>query len=176
MLASEGKIRVLDIAAGHGLFGIAMAKSSPMAEITALDWPNVLAVAKENAEKMGVGERHALLPGDAFETEFGGPYDVVLVTNFFHHFDKASCEKLLRKIKAALKPGGCCVTLDFIPNEDRVSPAMPAQFAMVMLGTTAAGDAYTFSEYEEMLKRAGFGSSELRPLKRAVQAVILSRV
>ena len=144
LVAGDGAMRVLDIAAGHGLFGILIAQHNPKAQITALDWPNVLAVATANAQKFGVADRHSLLPGSAFETEFGGPYDLALVTNFFHHFDRPTCEKLMRKIRASLTATGRCVTLDFVPNDDRVSPPMAAGFAMMMLGTTAAGDAYTF--------------------------------
>lgn len=170
-----GGMKVLDIAAGHGLFGITIAQQNAKAQITALDWPNVLAVATENAERFGVAERHSTLAGSAFEVEFGGGYDVVLVTNFFHHFDQATCETLMRKILAALAPGGRCVTLDFVPNDDRVSPPTPAAFAMMMLGTTAAGDAYTFAEYEAMFRNAGFSSSELHPLTRAPQSVMVSK-
>jgi ubiquinone/menaquinone biosynthesis C-methylase UbiE len=175
LVAGEGEIRVLDLAAGHGLFGIHIAHQNPKAKITALDWPNVLAVATENAAKFGVGDRHSTLPGDAFEAEFGGPYELVLVTNFFHHFDPPTCEKLMRKILAALAPGGRCVTLEFVPNDDRVSPPTAAGFAMMMLGTTPAGDAYTFAEYQEMFRNAGFASSELHLLAKAPQSVILSR-
>jgi cyclopropane fatty-acyl-phospholipid synthase-like methyltransferase len=172
---SEGDLRVLDIAAGHGLFGITIAQGNPQARITALDWPNVLAVATANARKFGVADRHSSLPGDAFETPFGGPYDLILVTNFFHHFDPATCERLMRKILAALAPGGRCITLEFVPNEDRVSPPTAAGFAMMMLGTTAAGDAYTFSAYDSMFRNAGFASSELHGLTKAPQSVIVSR-
>jgi ubiquinone/menaquinone biosynthesis C-methylase UbiE len=175
LVAGDGEMRVLDIAAGHGLFGILIAQHNPKAQITALDWPNVLAVATGNAQKFGVADRHSLLPGDAFETEFGGPYDLVLVTNFFHHFDPPTCEKLMRKIRASLTPGGRCVTLEFVPNDDRVSPPTAAGFAMVMLGTTAAGDAYTFAEYETMFRNAGYASSELHSLNRAPQTVIVSK-
>src|SRR4051794_32426906 len=82
----------------------------------------------------------ALLPGDAFEGDYGGPYDLILVTNFFHRFDPPTCERLLRKIFAALAPGGRCVNLDFVIDEGRVSPPTAASFAMMMLGTTIAGD------------------------------------
>jgi 2-polyprenyl-3-methyl-5-hydroxy-6-metoxy-1,4-benzoquinol methylase len=175
LVAGDGEMRVLDIAAGHGLYGIMIAKQNPKAQITALDWPNVLAVATENAEKFGAADRHRLLPGDAFEAEFGGPYDVVLVTNFFHHFDPPTCEGLMRKIRASLAPRGRCVTVDFVPNDDRVSPPMAAGFAMMMLGTTAAGDAYTFAEYETMFRNAEYTSSELHSLNRAPQTVITSK-
>lgn len=129
----------------------------------------------ENAEKFSVGERHSLLPGDAFETEFGGPYDLVLVTNFFHHFDPPTCETLMRKIRTALAAGGRCVTLDFVPDEDRVSPPMAAGFAMMMLGTTARGDAYTFAEYEAMFRNAGYVSSSRHSLHRSPGTVIVSK-
>jgi 2-polyprenyl-3-methyl-5-hydroxy-6-metoxy-1,4-benzoquinol methylase len=168
-------MRVLDLAAGHGLFGITIAQRNPKAQITALDWPNVLAVATENAEKSGVGQRHSTLAGDAFEVEFGGPYDLILVTNFFHHFDQPTCERLMRKTLSALAPGGRCITLDFVPNDDRVTPPAAAGFAMMMLGTTLAGDAYTFAEYETMFRNAGFVSSELHLLTKGPGSVIVSK-
>ena len=139
----NGPMRVLDIAAGHGLFGIEIAKQNPQAHVTGLDWAPVLRVALKNAEKAGVKDRYDMLPGSAFEVEFGGPYDAVLLTNFLHHFDKPTCVGLLKKVRGALKPGGRAATLEFVPNEDRVSPPMPAAFAMTMLTTTAEGDAYT---------------------------------
>ena len=174
LVAGEGQTRVLDIAAGHGMFGICIAQRNPKAQIKALDWPNVLAVASGNAARLGVADRHSTLPGDAFEVEFGGPYDVVLVTNFFHHYDPPTCETLMRKIAAALAPGALCVTLDFVPNDDRVSPPRPAAFAMMMLGTTVAGDVYTFAEYEAMFHKAGFASSQFHPLAKTPQSVIVS--
>jgi 2-polyprenyl-3-methyl-5-hydroxy-6-metoxy-1,4-benzoquinol methylase len=173
LVAGQEPMRVLDLAAGHGLFGILLAQQNPNARITALDWPNVLAVATENAEKFGVADRHATLPGDVFAVEFGGPYDLVLVTNFFHHFDPPTCEVLMRKIEAALVPGGRCITLDYVANEDRVSPPTAAGFAMMMLGTTAAGDVYTFPEYETMFRKAGFASSKLLALTKSPQSVII---
>ena len=95
-----------------------------------------------------------MMPGSAFEVDFDGPYDAVLLTNFLHHFDKPTCVGLLQKIHAALRPGGQCATLEFVPNEDRVSPPTPAAFAMTMLTTTAAGDAYTLSELTNMYQRS----------------------
>jgi 2-polyprenyl-3-methyl-5-hydroxy-6-metoxy-1,4-benzoquinol methylase len=175
MMAGNAPQRVLDIAAGHGLFGIAIAERNPQARITAVDWPQVLEVAKENADKAGVADRHTVLGGDAFEVDFGGPYDLVLVTNFLHHFGPSTCERLLAKIFAAMAPGGRCVNLDFVIGEDRVSPAVPAAFAMMMLGTTVAGDVYTFAEYETMFRNAGFASSELKALTASAEAVIISR-
>ena len=172
--ASTGPLKVLDIAAGHGLFGIAIARRNPAAAVVALDWPNVLAVARENARAAGLADhRFQTLPGSAFDVDFGRDYDVVLLTNFLHHFDESTCVQLLRKVHAALQPAGRAVTLEFVPNEDRVSPPLPASFALMMLGSTPSGDAYTFSEYDQMFRRAGFARSELHPLPPTPQQVIL---
>ena len=172
---SGEKWKVLDIAAGHGLFGITIAKHNPRAEIVALDWPNVLEVAKENAHAVGVANRYRTLPGSAFDVDYGSGYDLVLLTNFLHHFDIPTCEKLLRKIRAALADRGRVVTFEFIPNEDRVSPPVAAKFSMMMLGTTPSGDAYTFAEYEKMFRNAGFTASELHPLPPTPGRVVISQ-
>jgi len=174
IVAGEGELSVLDIAAGHGLFGIAIAQRNQQARVTALDWASVMAVATANATKMGVADRYTELAGDAFTVEFGGPYDVVLVTNFYHHFDLPKCAELTRKIFAALKPGGRCATLDFVPNDDRVSPAAAASFAMMMLGSTASGDAYTLTEYSKMFEAAGFSSSVAHGLTKSPGTLIVS--
>jgi len=167
--------KVLDIAAGHGLFGITLAKQNQRAKVVALDWPQVLEVAKENARSAGVSERFETIAGSAFEADFGSGYDVVLLTNFLHHFDPPTNEKLLRKVHAALQPGGRAVTLEFVPNEDRVTPAAAARFSMMMLGHTPSGDAYTFSELEGMFRNAGFQSSQFHPLAPHPESVIVSQ-
>lgn len=166
--------KVLDVAAGHGEFGIALAKRNPRAEIVSQDWPNVLEVAEENARKAGVTDRFRKLPGSALEVDFGAGYDLVLVTNFLHHFDVARCEHILKKVHAALKPGGRAVTLEFVPNDDRVSPPEAATFAMVMLVTTPAGDAYTFAEIDHMCRNAGFSANTLHDLAPTFHRVVIS--
>lgn len=171
---SGQKWKVLDIAAGHGLFGIAIAKHNPNAEIVALDWPNVLEVAKENARAAGVADRYGVIPGSAFEVDYGTGYDLVLLTNFLHHFDPETCELLLRKVYAALETSGRAVSFEFVPNEDRVSPPVAASFSLMMLGTTPSGDAYTFAELDRMFRNTGFSRSELHPLPPTFQQVVIS--
>lgn len=173
-VAPGQKARLLDIAAGHGVFGAVFADAFPNVEVTALDWASVLVAAKETAQKLGVSDRHQLLPGNAFDVDFGRDYDLVLLTNFLHHFDQETNVVLLKKVHAALKSGGRAVTLEFIPNEDRVSPANAAGFAFTMLNSTAHGDAYTFTEYDRMFLAAGFARNELHETPPMVQRVVVS--
>ena len=171
---ADQKLKILDIAAGHGLFGISFATRNKQAEVTALDWKAVLEVAKENAQKAGVADRYTTIEGSAFDVEFGTGYDLVLLTNFLHHFDPPTCETLLRKVRAALADGGRAVTLEFIPNEDRITPPDAASFSVMMLTTTPSGDAYTFTELERMAANAGFSRSTMHPLPPTIQQVVIS--
>jgi hypothetical protein len=171
----DGPMRVLDIAAGHGLFGIEIAKQNKQAHVTGLDWAPVLRVALKNAEKAGVHDRYDMLPGSAFDVDFGGPYDAVLLTNFLHHFDKTTCVALLKKVRAALKPGGRAATLEFVPNDDRVSPPMPAAFSMTMLTTTASGDAYTYRELSAMYDEAGFSGVKGHPIPMSPHTIVMGQ-
>ena len=167
-------LRVLDVAAGHGLFGISVAERYPNARISALDWLNVLAVAAENAKNAGVAERHDLRPGSAFDVDWGGSYDIILLTNFLHHFDIPTCQTLAAKAYAALAPAGRLITLEFIPEPDRITPPSTAGFALTMLVTTAHGDAYTFAEYEKIFANAGFTRSEFHALPPTTQQAVVS--
>ncbi len=169
----KGPMHVLDIAAGHGLFGIEIAKQNPQAQVTGLDWAPVLRVALANARKAGVEERYNMLPGSAFDVDFGGPYDAVLLTNFLHHFDQPTCVDLLKKVHSALKPGGRAATLEFVPNDDRVTPPMPAAFAMTMLTTTASGDAYTLRELTGMYNAAGFSGVAGHPIPMSPHTIVI---
>ncbi|MBC7839483.1 MAG: class I SAM-dependent methyltransferase, partial [Nitrospiraceae bacterium] len=171
---ADRKLRVLDIAAGHGLYGIAFANKNPQTKVVAVDWPNVLEVARENADKAGFADRYQTIAGSAFDVDYGTGYDLVLLTNFLHHFDPATCETLLRKVHAALANDGRAVILEFVPNEDRISPPETAAFSMVMLGSTPAGDAYTFPELERMCSAAGFARSEIHQLPPSIQQVVIS--
>lgn len=173
---STEKMKVLDIAGGHGLFGIAFAQQNPNASVTLQDWAAVVAVGRENAQQFGVAGRFGVLPGDAFEVEFGTGYDVILLTNFLHHFDPAAIAKLLKKVHAALAPGGRVVSFEFIPNADRVTPPIAAAFPMLMLVGTPSGDAYTFAEFERMFQVAGFTKNIFIQPPGAPQQLIISRV
>jgi len=174
--ASAPAWRVLDVAAGHGAYGIAIADANAKAEITALDWPNVLAVAEENARAAGVGSRHRLLPGSAFEVDLGSGWDLVLVPNFLHHFDRPTCTGFLRRVRTALAPKGRVAIVEFVPNEDRVTPPQAAAFASVMLAGTPAGDAYTYADLQTMCREAGLARTERHDLQPSPQTAVVASV
>ncbi len=164
---------VLDIAAGHGLYGIEVARSLPDAFVTAVDSPGVLSVACANAKAAGIDERYRMLAGNALELEWGHNFDLILLSNFLHHFDAKTCAALLRKAKASLAIDGQALAVEFVPNDDRISPPLPAMFAFLMLASTPGGDAYTAAEFDEMGRHAGFRAATVRPLPPTPQTLII---
>jgi ubiquinone/menaquinone biosynthesis C-methylase UbiE len=167
--------KVLDIAAGHGVFGVTVGETSHTAQIYALDWPKVLEVARENAVAHGVSSRYHLLPGSAFDVDWGTGYEAVLLPNFLHHFDEPTCTTLLKKAHAALNSGGQVVILEFVPNDDRVSPPIAAMFSMTMLSTTPTGDAYTFLQFKEMCHKAGFTEPKLTQMEESPESLLVAK-
>ena len=169
---SVGPIRVLDVAAGHGMFGIAVARQNPAVEIVAVDWQPVLEIARRNAAQADVASRHRAIAGDVMKVDVGKDYDLVLVPNFVHHFDQPACATFLKKMHGALADGGRIALLDFVPDEDRSGPPAAVAFPVTMLAMTPSGDAYTFGQYQRMLGEAGFRDVQLHPLPPSVEQVV----
>ena len=176
LLDQQGGISgsVLDVAAGHGMFGITVARHHPDARIVALDWPSVLEVAAENAAAAGwpIARR---LPGSAFEVDSAWGMQSSS-SRFLHHFDPPTCQAFLARVRKALAPGGRAVVVEFVPDDARTGPPEAVAFSLTMLATTPAGDAYTFDEYRRMFLAAGFPEPTLHPLPPTPQAVVMATV
>jgi SAM-dependent methyltransferase len=167
--------QILDIAAGHGMYGITVAQHHPQATVVAVDWPAVLEVATENASKAGLASRFRTIPGDAFKVDFGSGFGLALVTNFLHHFDRATCVEFLRKVAAALAPGGQIAVVEFVPNADRISPPIPAGFGLTMLAGTPSGDVYTEEDLHSMLAEAGLRGAQAHQLPTPQKVVVAKK-
>jgi len=165
--------KVLDIAAGPGYFGIEIARAIPQAKVVALDWKPVLALTQENAQAAGVASRFDFIAGSAFDVDWGRDYDLIMLPNFLHHFDIDGCAALLNKARGSLAPDGKLIAVEFVPNEDRVSPDFPAAFAWEMLATTPSGDAYTAADLRRMGEMAGFRDATISPMPPSPASLIV---
>jgi predicted nicotinamide N-methyase len=168
----QSPLTVLDVAAGHGLYGIEVARAVPAALVTAVDWAGVFAIARENAKAAGVDDRFRTVVGSAFDVEWGGGFDLVLLANILHYFDRDTCVALLRRAKSSLSPTGRILGVEFVPNSDRVSPPLQAAFAFFMLATCPSGDAYTLDDLDEIARAAGFRGATARPLSPTTQTLV----
>jgi C-methyltransferase len=172
-VASKPKVRVLDVAAGSGMYGFTMLQN-PNVELTSLDWPNVLVHTRKRAEEMGLdAKRVKYLEGDLFQVDFGGPYDVIILSQIYHHFDEATCVKLTRKVAAALAPGGKAVIHDFVTDDEVKNPAA-AMFSVTMLVWTRQGEAYSANDYERWLLEAGLSKPKTAPFEGSPTSILVA--
>jgi SAM-dependent methyltransferase len=155
---ASSPISVLDIGAGSGVWGIALAHQSLHVTVNAVDWPVVLKVTHKLARQHGVGDRLRTVAGDLLEADFGSGHQVATIGHILHSEGRSRSRQLLRKTFAALAPGGTIVISEFVPNEDRSGPPIPLIFAVNMLLHTEAGDTFTFAEIADWLREAGFAN------------------
>jgi ubiquinone/menaquinone biosynthesis C-methylase UbiE len=153
---AAGPTRVLDLAAGSGVWGIALAQASPLVEVTAVDWAGVLDVTRKMTERFGVGSRYAYVAGDINEAEFGTGYDIAVLGHILHSEGETRSRELLKKTREALAPGGTIAIQEFLVDEDRSSQLMGLIFSVNMLVNTEDGDTYSFAEIAAWLADAGF--------------------
>ena len=152
----SGPATVLDLGAGSGVWGIALAQQSSQINIVAVDWPKVLEVTKRIAERHGVAERLQTSPGDLLETDFGRGHQVATIGHILHSEGPERSRRLLKKVFESLAPGGTVVIAEFIPNEDRTCPVNALMFTVNMLVHTSEGGTFTFKEISAWLREAGF--------------------
>ena len=158
-IASKPTCRVLDIAAGSGIYGFMLAKH-PNVELTSLDWPNVLEQTRGWAGRLGVdANRVKYLPGNLFETEYGGPYDLILLSHVYHHFDAPTNASLTKRVAAALAPGGRIAVQDMVYDVALGNPGA-AMFSVVMLMWTQKGESFTLADYTRWFADAGLSAPE----------------
>jgi ubiquinone/menaquinone biosynthesis C-methylase UbiE len=158
LAAASAPVRVLDLAAGSGVWGIALAQQSPQVRVTAVDWPGVLPVTRRVAAKHGVVDRFAFVEGDINTTDFGKGHTLATLGHILHSEGEAKGRPLLKKVFDALAPGGTIAIAEFLVNDDRTGPANATIFAVNMLVNTDEGDTFSAAEISAWLRDAGFDS------------------
>jgi SAM-dependent methyltransferase len=158
MAAKTNPIRVLDLAAGSGVWSIAMAQRSPFVTVTAIDWPKVLEVTRAMVARCGLAERYRYVAGDLGEVDFGSGYDVATLGHILHSEGLERSRELLRKTYEALAPGGTVVIGEFLVDADRRGPLQGLIFGVNMLVNTEKGNSFSFEEIREWLELTGFGN------------------
>ena len=159
-LASQARVRVLDVAAGSGLYGYTLAQKNSNVELTSLDWPNVLVETRKTAERLGLDSaRLRYIEGNLFEADFGGPYELIVMSHIFHHFDRETCLGLMKKVAAALAPGGRVAVHDFLADHPGGQ-----LFSITMMIWTKHGEAYRGQDYLAWFAESGLKNPSIQPV------------
>ncbi|MEJ0000292.1 MAG: methyltransferase [Verrucomicrobiota bacterium] len=173
---AQEDIHVLDIAAGSGAWGIALAQQSPRVKVTAVDWPGVLPITRKHVAKFDLDAQFSYLAGDILGVDFPPGQDIVILGHIFHSEGEARSRQLLQKLHAAIKPGGTVAIAEFTPNAERTGPPIALIFAVNMLVTSELGDTYPFVEVASWLKDAGFGNARELPAPGPAPLILATRL
>ena len=153
---SKEQVRVIDLAAGSGIWGIALTQKSPHVWVTAVDWPGMIPTTKRITEKFGARDRFDFVEGDLLEANFGSGYDVATLGHILHSEGEQRGHQLLKKTFRALKSGGTIAIAEWLVNDDRTKPLHSLMFSVQMLVNTETGDTFSFNEIKRWLEDAGF--------------------
>jgi ubiquinone/menaquinone biosynthesis C-methylase UbiE len=152
----RGPVRVLDIAAGSGIWGVALAQQSPRVHVTAQDWPAMIPITKRITRKFGVADRFSYVEGDVLQADFGNDYDVATLGHILHTEGEERSRKLLKKTFKALKSGGVIGIGEWLVNDQRTEPLPSLIFAVNMFIHSERGDTFSFNEIKSWLEEARF--------------------
>jgi ubiquinone/menaquinone biosynthesis C-methylase UbiE len=153
---AKNEVRVLDLAAGSGIWGIVLTQKSSRVRVTAVDWAGMIPTTKRITQKFGVAERFKYVEGDLLEADFGTGHDIATLGHILHSEGEERSRQLLKKTFRALKSGGTIAIAEWLVNDRRTEPVPSLMFAVQMLVNTDKGDTFSFNEIKSWLEEAGF--------------------
>jgi SAM-dependent methyltransferase len=154
--SASAPLPVLDLAAGSGVWSIALAKQSPHVRVTAVDWPAVISVTRKVTLREGVADRFRFVEGDLLEADFGSGYSIATAGHILHSEGEERSRLLLNKTFDALAPGGTIAIAEILVDRDRTGPLPALMFAVNMLVNSEHGNTFSLEEISEWLRDAGF--------------------
>ncbi|MDY6861417.1 MAG: class I SAM-dependent methyltransferase [Thermodesulfobacteriota bacterium] len=164
---------MLDLGGGPGTYSIAFAGKNEKLEITLLDVPQVIKIAKKMVERNKLTERFSFIEGDLFEVEYKKGYDLIYISHIIHQYSADENLTFLKKAAGSLVEGGDLIIHDFFLDDNGTFPPFSAIFGLNMLLHTDGGKTYTFSEVENWLHEIGFHKIERRTHNKAPSALII---
>jgi predicted O-methyltransferase YrrM len=162
----KGVRHILDLGGGPGTYAMALARKGR--QVTIMDSPDTLKIARKLIRRSGLSGSVRLLPGDFTSDDLGTGYDLIFISQIFHAYAEAACISMLRKSCDALNPGGKVVVQEFLLDETRTAPLQGVLFAINMLVNTPGGRTYTPREMIAWMKKAGFGYMKTKIIDETV--------
>ena len=154
--------RILDLGAGSGIWGIALAQQNALATVVALDTPDVLEVTRQFVEGHKLEAQFEYREGDLLTADLGETqYDIVVLGQVCQMFSPEQNVTLFHRVATALKPGGRLLVSSTLIDDEREEPGSTLLADLVLLLSTEGGRSHTLAEYRSWLSLAGFASSDV---------------
>jgi hypothetical protein len=145
-----------DLGAGSAVWSVALAQRSPYVRVTAVDWPDVIGIARKVTSRLGLSERYGFVAGDLGDAGFGADHAIAVLGHVLHSEGEARSRALLAKTFSALAPGGTIAIAEILVDASRTGPLAALIFAVNMLINTDRGDTFSLEEIDGWLRSVGF--------------------
>lgn len=144
----SGRKKLFDVGGGPGTYSILACRKYPELKATVFDLPETIAITREVLQKEKMTDRISVRQGSWETDDFGQGNDIVLLSNILHGANSMAALKL-QKAYQSLISDGMIVVQEFVLNDDKTGPVIPALFNM-MVG------AYSQSELLKVVTETGF--------------------
>jgi 3-hydroxy-5-methyl-1-naphthoate 3-O-methyltransferase len=148
--------RILDLGAGSAAWSLPWALHCNQTRITAVDWEQVLSVAKKITATLDVSSQFEFVAADALEYQNTTQFDIIFIGHLFHSLGEERSRRILDRCFSALRPGGKIVIAEWLPRNDRTGPEHVMVYALAMLLLTEKGNIFSFTQIRKWLTNSGF--------------------
>jgi demethylspheroidene O-methyltransferase len=164
--------RWLDVGGGDGTLAARILPEAPGFSADILNLPATRELVLARAREAELEHRLHFVPGDFFDGELPGGYDVVSFVRVLHDWDERRAREVLAKGAAAVAPGGCLVVCEEFRTHERL--AVQFFWTYFLLGVDACESRLREVEfYLRELRALGF--EDVRVLPGAFDLVIARR-
>ena len=143
-----------DLGGATGHLAIAACERYPNLRALVFDLPQVIEMARAEADKSAAAARVEVMAGDFFRDEFPQA-DVFAFSRILHDWGEDRVRDLLAKAFRRLPQGGAILVAEKLLREDKTGP-ISAQLQSLNMLVCTEGKERTLAGYRELLEAAGF--------------------
>jgi len=156
--------QLFDVGGGPGAYSILFCRRWPALKAVVFDLPETIGIAREVIQREGMADRISVREGSWDTHDFGRNNDVVLLSNILHGpGDQA--EMKLAKAFDSLVSGGLVLIQDFLLNDEKTGPLVPALFAFSQSELVNHIEKAGFRQTRVLLDRPDLGATWLSGIK-----------
>ncbi|MCU0245723.1 MAG: acetylserotonin O-methyltransferase [Bryobacter sp.] len=165
----SGFRRLADLGGATGHLACAACERYPELNAVVFDLPQAIGMAREHVQQSAAASRIELLSGDFFADPLPAA-DCYALGRILHDWSMEKIDLLLKKIYAALPPGGAILIVEKLLYDDKTGPLGAHMQSLNML-VCAEGRERSAAEYAEILGGIGFHSVEAKRTGTPLDAV-----
>jgi hypothetical protein len=139
------------------------------------DFPQVGRLAEAVMRQEGLTDRVHIVGGDYEHEALPPGPDVVLWSGNLHASSPESCRRVLTRLYALLPSGGMVLIHDYMLDDTRSGPLIPALLALHLTLVSEHGQVYSGAELRDLLAQAGFEEVRIEPFLTGHSSLIMAR-